>query len=108
MLGAIAAHAVKLAEADAGAFYAYDEGAQMFRLQATHELDPDVVQATTRRPVRLGQGATGLAGLRRAAVQIPDIDQEAGYAFYDTIRGPGYRALPRRHCRARTAWWARW
>ena len=93
VLGAIAAHAVKLAEADAGAFYAYDEGAQMFRLQATHELDPDVVQATTRRPVRLGQGATGLAGLRRAAVQIPDIDQEAGYAFYDTIRGPGYRAL---------------
>ena len=92
VLGAIAAHAVKLAEADAGAFYAYDEGAQMFRLQATHELDPDVVQATTRRPVRLGQGATGLAGLRRAAVQIPT-SIEAGYAFYDTIRGPGYRAL---------------
>ena len=97
---------MKLAEADAGAFYAYDEGAQMFRLQATHELDPDV--GTTRRPVRLGQGATGLAGLRRAAVQIPDIDQEAGYAFYDTIRGPAIGRCSRCHCCARTAWWARW
>ena len=35
--------------------------------------------ARPRRPVRLGEGAAGLAGLRRAAVQIPDIDQEPGY-----------------------------
>ena len=49
--------------------------------------------ALTRRPVRLGEGATGLAGLQRRAVQIPDIDQEAGYPFYDTVRKPGYRAL---------------
>jgi signal transduction histidine kinase len=93
VLRAIAAHAMALAEADAGAFCAYDESAQVFRLQATHELDPDVVEAITRRPIRLGEGAAGLAGLRRAAVQIPDIDQEAGYALYDTIRKPGYRAL---------------
>ena len=93
VLRAIAAHAVALAETDAGAFCAYDEGAQVFRLQATHELDPDVVEALTRRPVRLGEGAIGGAGLRRAAVQIPDIDREAGYALYDIIRKPGYRAL---------------
>ena len=89
VLRAIAAHAVALAEADAGAFFAYDESARVFRLQATHELDPDVVEAITRRPVRLGEGAVGNAGLRRAAVQIPDIDQEAGYA------------LPRHHPQAR-------
>ena len=82
-------------------FCAYDEGAQVFRLQATHELDPDVVEALTRRPMRLGEGATGLAGLRRAAVQIPDIDQEAGYALYDIIRKPGYRALLARAVAAR-------
>ncbi len=93
VLRAIAAHAVALAEADAGVFSAYDEAARVFRLQATHGLDPEVVDAITRRPVRLGEGAMGQAGLRRAAVQIPDIDQEAGYAFYDTIRRPGYRAL---------------
>ncbi len=93
VLRAIAAHAVALAEADAGVFSAYDEAARVFRLQATHGLDPEVVDAITRRPVRLGEGAMGQAGLRRAAVQIADIDQEAGYAFYDTIRRPGYRAL---------------
>ena len=93
VLRAIAAHAMALAEADAGAFCAYDESAQVFRLQATHELDVDVVEALTRRPVRLGEGAIGGAGLRRAAVQIPDIDQEPGYALHDIIREPGYRAL---------------
>ena len=93
VLRGIAAHAVALAEADAGAFLSYDEDAQVFRLQATHELDPDVVKTLTRRPVRLGEGVTGLAGLRRAAVQIPDIDQDADYALYDTVRKPGYRAL---------------
>jgi signal transduction histidine kinase/CHASE3 domain sensor protein len=93
VLRAIAAHAMALAEADAGAFCAYDESAQVFRLQATHELDVDVVEALTRRPVRLGEGAIGGAGLRRAAVQIPDIDQEPSYALHDIIRKPGYRAL---------------
>jgi signal transduction histidine kinase len=93
VLRAIAAHAVTLAEADAGAFCAYEESAQIFHLQATHELDPDVVEALTRRPVRLGEGAIGSAGLRRAAVQIPDIDQEASHPLYDVIRKPGYRAL---------------
>jgi GAF domain-containing protein/CHASE3 domain sensor protein len=93
VLRAIAAHAVTLAEADAGAFCAYDEDDQVFHLQAIHELDPDVVETLTRRPVRLGEGAIGRAGLRREAVQIPDIDQEAGYALYDVIRKPGYRAL---------------
>jgi signal transduction histidine kinase len=93
VLRAIAGHAVVLAGADAGAFCAYDEDAQVFRLQATHELDPGVVKRLTRRPVRLGEGAIGSAGVRRAAVQIPDIDQEAGYPLYDIIRKPGYRAL---------------
>ncbi len=93
VLRAIAAHAVALAEADAGAFLAYDESARVFHLRATHELDPDVVEAITRRPVRLGEGAVGSAGLRRAAVQIADIDQDAGYTLHDLIRKPGYRAL---------------
>jgi signal transduction histidine kinase/CHASE3 domain sensor protein len=93
VLRAIAAHAVALAAADAGVFCAYDEDAQVFRLQETQELDQEVVEALTRRPVRLGEGAVGLAGLRRSAVQIPDIDLEADYALYDVIRKPGYRAL---------------
>jgi signal transduction histidine kinase len=93
VLRGIAAHAVALAEADAGVFSAYDEDAQVFHYQAIHDLDPDVVEALTRRPVRLGEGALGRAGLERRAVQIPDIDDEPGYALYDIIRKPGYRGL---------------
>ena len=40
--------------------------------------------------------AKALTGLRRAAaraVQIPDIDDEPDYPFYDIVRKPGYRAL---------------
>jgi signal transduction histidine kinase/CHASE3 domain sensor protein len=93
VLKSIAAHAVALAEADAGAFYAYDENAQVFELQADHEVDPEVVRAVLEQPVRLGEGSIGLAGLRRTAVQIADIDQEPGYALHDIVRKPGYRAL---------------
>jgi signal transduction histidine kinase len=93
VLRAIAAHAVALAEADAGAFCAYDEGAEVFHYQAVHELDPEVVDAVTRRPIRLGEGAVGRAGLERRAVQIPDIDAEPGYTLHDIIREPGYRSL---------------
>jgi signal transduction histidine kinase/CHASE3 domain sensor protein len=91
VLRAIAAHAVALAEADAGVFCAFDEDAQVFRLQATHEMEREVVD--TFRAIRLGEGAVGSAGVRRAAVQIPDIDAERDYAFYDVVRPPGYRAL---------------
>jgi signal transduction histidine kinase/CHASE3 domain sensor protein len=93
VLRAIAAHAVALAGADAGVFCAYDEDAQVFHIQATHELDQEVSEMLTRRPVRLGEGVTGLAGLQRAAVQIEDIEREPDYPFYDTVRKPGYRAL---------------
>ncbi len=93
VLRAIAAHAVALAEADAGIFCAFDEKAQVFRPQAAHEMDADLLRMVTERPVRLGEGAIGQAGLRRLAVQIADIDAEPGYALYDTVRKPGYRAL---------------
>ena len=93
VLKSIAAHAVTLAEADAGAFCAWDEEVQAFHLAAAHELDEAVVQALTERPVRLGEAAVGRAGLERRAIQIPDIDREPGYTLYEVIRRPGYRAL---------------
>ena len=90
----IAAHAATLAEADAGIVYAFDEPPRSFRLQATHELDPEVVEALTRKPMRLGQGAIGRAGLRRAA----GADRRHRSASRATplrpiMLQPGYRAL---------------
>ena len=68
------------------------EGPQVMQIQATHELDQEVAEMLTRRPVRIGEGVTGLAGLRRS-VQIADVDHEPDYPFYDTVRRAGYRAL---------------
>jgi signal transduction histidine kinase/CHASE3 domain sensor protein len=93
VLKAIAAHAVAIAEADAGVFCAYDEDAQVLRYQAVHEMDQEVVAVFTERPIRLGEGAIGLAGQEHRAVQIPDIDREPDYPLYEIVRKPGYRAL---------------
>ena len=93
VLSTIAAHAVTLAEADAGLFCAYDEHTQAFRIQAFHGMNDTIVEKLTQRPVRLDEGALGAAGQRRSAVQIVDLDQETDYAFYDIVRRPGYRAL---------------
>ena len=83
-----------LAEADAGVFCAYDETAQVFRLQATHELDPDVVEALDAT----GRYASGKArpawpGCSAPRCRSPTSTSEPGYAFYDIVRKPGYRAL---------------
>jgi signal transduction histidine kinase/CHASE3 domain sensor protein len=93
VLKSIAAHAVALAEADAGVFCAYDEQAQVFHIQASHDMDEEVVDAFTCRSVRLGEGAVGLAGVQRRAVQIADIDAEPDYPLHEVMRPPGYRAL---------------
>lgn len=93
VLSTIAAHAVTLAEADAGLFCAYDQHAEVFRIQAFHGMEDAIVEKLTQRPVRLGEGVLGAAGQRQSAVQIANLDQEADYTFYDIVRKPGYRAL---------------
>jgi signal transduction histidine kinase len=93
VLGSIAAHAVAVSGTDAGLFYAYDDDARVFRPRAAHEFDPGLVEAFTERPIGLGMGAIGQAGLQRRAVQIPDIDAAPDYPIHDMVRLPGYRAL---------------
>src|SRR5918999_6308917 len=56
-------------------------------------MDQEVVAVFTERPIRLGEGAIGLAGQEHRAVQIPDIDREPDYPLYEIVRKPGYRAL---------------
>ena len=43
----------------------YDEARGVFGLAADPRLDPQVIEALARQPVRLGEDAAGLAGLRR-------------------------------------------
>jgi signal transduction histidine kinase/HAMP domain-containing protein len=93
VLETIAAHATVLAMADAGLFWAFDEGEQVFRLQVSHDLAPSLAGAFASRRVRLGEGAIGFAGQRREAVQVDDVEATPDYRFAELVRAAGYRAV---------------
>jgi signal transduction histidine kinase len=93
VLGTIAARAVPLSGADAGAFYAYEEAAGVLRLQASYQLEDELVRALTEAPIRLGEAAAGRAAVQRRAVQMPDIDAGPRYPLHEIVWRLGYRAL---------------
>jgi signal transduction histidine kinase/HAMP domain-containing protein len=93
VLETIASHAMALASADAAIFWSWDETAGLFHMQASRNLTPSMAEALASRPIGLGDGAVGLAGARRAAVQIPDVEADPGYSFAEIVRPAGYRAV---------------
>jgi signal transduction histidine kinase len=93
VLGTIAARAVPLSGADGGAFYAYEEASGMLRLQASYQLEDELVRALTEAPIHLGEAAAGRAAVQRRAVQMPDIDVGPRYPLHEIVWRLGYRAL---------------
>ncbi len=71
VLETIVARAVQLSGANAGAIYELDETAGDLRLRAVTGLPPDLAETLRSQPVRMGEGATGLA----AATQAPVVDR---------------------------------
>ena len=51
---------------------------QEFHLQASHRTEEELVEVLRARPVRLGEGATGQAALRRAPVEVADTLERPG------------------------------
>ena len=72
VLATIVARAVQLSGTSGGGIYEYDEAAQEFQLRASHRTEEELVEALRRGPIRLGEGATGQAALRRAPVEVAD------------------------------------
>jgi len=93
VLQTIAAHAMALAAADAAIFWAFDDALGVFHMQASRNLVPAMAAALDGRPIGLGEGAVGLAGERRTAVQIADLETDPGYSFVEVVRPAGYRAV---------------
>jgi GAF domain-containing protein/CheY-like chemotaxis protein len=81
VLTTIASRAVELSGAAGGVIYEYDEATQEFQLQASHRMEPDLVGVLRAAPLRLGEGTTGQAALRREPVQAPDIADEQQYGL---------------------------
>jgi signal transduction histidine kinase len=96
VLTTIVSRAVQLSGAAGGLIYEYDEPTQAFRLQASHRMEDELVEVQRAAPIRLGEGVTGQAALRREAVQVPDIGDERAYAatrLRTVLLRLGYRSL---------------
>ena len=93
VLATIVAHAVELSETESGAIYEFDAVDEQFELRATHRMSEELIQAIRQAPVHLGETALGWAGVKREAVQIPDILEEPNYPLRQIIERDGLRAL---------------
>ena len=96
VLSTIVSRAVQLAGAAGGVVYEYAEATQTFRLQASHRMEAELVETLRADPIRLGEGATGQAALRREPFQLPDIGDEQAYSatrIRAVLLGLGYRSV---------------
>ena len=96
VLDTIVARAVQLSGTSGGVIYEYDEEAQAFQLRASHRTEAELVDALRAVPIRLGEGATGQAALRRIPIEIADILEDRQDQF-ERVRSIltrlGYRSI---------------
>jgi signal transduction histidine kinase/CheY-like chemotaxis protein len=94
VLTVIVARAVQITGTDGGAIYEYDPGTGTFHLRATHQMDPEVIEALQAHPPRLGEGTVGRAAASRMPVQIADVDEDPSYGdrLRQVFNRHGYRA----------------
>jgi signal transduction histidine kinase len=96
VLKTIVARAVELSGTTGGFVYEYDDPSQEFHLRATHNVEDELAEAFRAQPIRLGEGATGIAAATRAPVQITDTLDEREYTFTrirTLLVGLGYRSV---------------
>jgi signal transduction histidine kinase/DNA-binding response OmpR family regulator/HAMP domain-containing protein len=94
VLTVIVSHAVELTGTDGGAIYEYSAATQTFELRATHQMQPELIEALRAHPPRLGEGTVGRAAASRTPVQIADIDEDTSYGerLREIFSRHGYRA----------------
>jgi signal transduction histidine kinase len=73
VLTTIVANATRLAGADGGIVYEYDEAEGVFEVRAADRTADDLAATLQAARFRLGDGAVGRAGATRAPVQVEDI-----------------------------------
>jgi GAF domain-containing protein/CheY-like chemotaxis protein len=95
VLQTVVSHASRLAAADGGSIFEYEEATGEFRLRATHNYAPELAAALQEMPIRIGEGVIGGAAARQGPMQVADIAQEGAYQtrFREILLRQGYRAL---------------
>jgi PAS domain S-box-containing protein len=79
VLATIVRRAVELSDAAGGAIYGYDEATEEFRLKASHRMEEELLATLRASPLRLGEGTTGQAALRRELIEVADIGDPSQY-----------------------------
>jgi signal transduction histidine kinase/CheY-like chemotaxis protein/HAMP domain-containing protein len=94
VLTVIVSHAVQITGTDGGAIYEYSAPTQTFELRATHQMQPELIEALRAHPPRLGEGTVGRAAASRIPVQIADVDEDPTYGDHlrEIFSRHGYRA----------------
>ncbi|MGI8553263.1 MAG: GAF domain-containing protein, partial [Dehalococcoidia bacterium] len=80
VLQTIVRHAAELCRTDDAVIFQFEPDSQQFCLQAQTGIDPEVAAELAARPLRLGEGTAGQAGLLREPVQVTDIAEDAAYS----------------------------
>ncbi|HZO29912.1 MAG TPA: GAF domain-containing protein [Chloroflexota bacterium] len=74
VLTTIVGNATRLAGADGGSVYEYDQAEGVFEVRAAEGTTTAMVDALQAAKMRLGEGAVGRAGAIRAPVQVEDVE----------------------------------
>src|SRR5215470_9892678 len=96
VLTTIVGRAVELSGTSGGVIYEHDEGTAEFRLRASHQIEPELVELLREAPFRLGEGVTGRAAASRTPVQVGDLLTEREFALVrisSIAEKIGYRSI---------------
>jgi signal transduction histidine kinase len=94
LLGAILAHACRLADAGGGAIYTFDEVKEEFTLAATHGMSEELIEAVRKAHRRLHDDSPmARSALERSPIEIADVASEPGYEMRDALLKADIRAL---------------
>ena len=93
VLQTIVSRAGQLAGADGCVIYAYDGGAEEFRMRASYNFDAAFIETLRSLPLRKGEGAMGRAAETREPIQVADIVTSTYQSrVRDVLIEAGYRA----------------
>jgi signal transduction histidine kinase/DNA-binding response OmpR family regulator len=75
VLATVIAHAVRLADADSGTLYQFDEADGVFDPRSNFGVSDDMIEALRGLRIGIGDGPVGMCALNRAPVQVADVEQ---------------------------------
>jgi signal transduction histidine kinase/DNA-binding response OmpR family regulator len=77
VLAAVIAHAVRLADADSGTLYQFDEADGVFDPRANFGVSDEMIEVLRGSRIGMGDGPVGMCAVKRAPVHVTDVDLSA-------------------------------